>query len=143
MHRVNHVVCCVLWVMSHYLANACDGQSNHVVNGGAEPAGVLLAQPTYDLSPIPAKTHTGEEQEKWINLSRAELVGEVLGEACRTKAALFILCRHILCRISFFVYNLFSPFFQLHYHKLKSILKGLAQEQVVIVTVEREQSVTG
>lgn len=84
-----------------------------------------------------------QKQEKWIYLSRAELVGEVLGEACRTKAALFSLCRHILCRISFFVYHLFSPFFQLHYRKLKSILKGLAKEQVVIVTVEREQSVTG
>lgn len=35
MHRVNPVVCCVLWIMSHYLANACDGQSGHVVNGGA------------------------------------------------------------------------------------------------------------
>lgn len=35
MHRVNPVVCCVLWVMCHYLANACDGQSGHVVNGGA------------------------------------------------------------------------------------------------------------
>lgn len=28
--------------------------------GEPEPAGVLLMQPTHDLSPIPAKTHTGE-----------------------------------------------------------------------------------
>lgn len=51
--------------------------------GEPKPAGRLVAQPTDDLFPLPAK-HTLEreeqQREKWINLSSVKLPGEVLGQ---------------------------------------------------------------